>query len=124
MKILQVLHNHPPEFRGGVERYIENLCASLRTLGHAVAVCCGSDEQEEVPTLREETWEGVPVFRLVRGLGFRNPADPVEPGLVGIVLKGLELGFVHRTRLTITYAFDGGVWLFDLRAVGGPWAES
>ena len=82
MRVLQVLHNHPPEFRGGVERYVEEVCAGLMARGHRVTVLCGSERSAERTQVEEETWRGVPVMRLVRRAGLRHPLDPFDPECV------------------------------------------
>jgi hypothetical protein len=42
LRVLHVLHNYPPEFRGGVERTVESAVRTQRALGYDVHVLCGS----------------------------------------------------------------------------------
>jgi glycosyltransferase involved in cell wall biosynthesis len=98
MRLLQVLHNYPPEFRGGVERYVEGLAAGLLAGGHEVLVLAGSETRARRAEIREEELAGVPVRRLVRGPGLCNPVDPFEPELVRLyetVLAEISPDVVH-----------------------------
>ena len=58
MRVLHVAHNYPPEFQGGVERYVERLCACLRASGWASSVLSGYEEYASEPSTTEEEWEG------------------------------------------------------------------
>ncbi len=75
-KILHVLHNYPPEFRGGVERSVENAARSQTKLGFEVRVVAGSETVLPDAERRDEIHEGVVVHRLHRGAGLRDPVDP------------------------------------------------
>ena len=90
MRILQVLHNYPPEFRGGVERAVEQSVAGLAALGHHVEVLCGSERVDSEAQAFVENHEGVRVVRLVREGLFRTPADPFDPGLVPLYEQALS----------------------------------
>ncbi|NRA95918.1 MAG: glycosyltransferase [Planctomycetes bacterium] len=98
MRVLHVAHNHPPEFQGGVERYVENLCAGLRAAGWESSVLSGSEEYASEPSTTEEEWEGVPVLRLKSGPGLRNPVDAFDAGAARIydrVLDDVAPDLVH-----------------------------
>ncbi|MSR74107.1 MAG: glycosyltransferase [Planctomycetes bacterium] len=89
MRILQVLHNYPPEFRGGVERAVEQSVAALVALGHKVDVLCGSESVAGEAQARVEQHQGVQVLRLIREDLFRTPADPFDPGIVPLYEQAL-----------------------------------
>ena len=98
MKVLHVAHNHPPEFHGGVERYVESLCASLTDAGWESVVLSGSEEYASEPGTTEEEWRGVRVLRLRSGPGLRNPADAFDAGSARIyegVLDDVGPDLVH-----------------------------
>jgi glycosyltransferase involved in cell wall biosynthesis len=81
VKVLQVVHNFPPEFLGGVEQAVLASSRALRTAGVEVEIVAGSETHGPEPVLRREEHEGLLVHRLVRGSTHRNPVDPCEPGL-------------------------------------------
>ena len=66
MKILQVVHNFPPEFFGGTELYVLRLSQELEKTGHTVHVVCGSENKGEECIGLEENWEGISVTRIAR----------------------------------------------------------
>lgn len=91
MRILQVVHNYPPEFRGGVERAVELLAAGLAGRGHAVSVFCGSERPaDDTPRLEEETREGCCVLRARRHRPWAQPVDPFEPEIPGLFARALD----------------------------------
>jgi glycosyltransferase involved in cell wall biosynthesis len=90
MKILHALHNYPPEFRGGIERVVEELVAAQRRAGHEAVVLSGSESAGVAPELRRETHDGVVVLRLVRGRGLRDPIDTFRAELAALVDAALE----------------------------------
>lgn len=79
MRILHAIHNFPPEFRGGTERYLELLAASQAGAGHEVAILAGSGRMAPEGRLDPEEHRGVPVHRLLRRPAFRSAADPHDP---------------------------------------------
>ncbi len=85
MRILQVIHNYPPEFRGGTESVVEGLNQALRDLGHDPCVLSGSAVQQPQAQLLAESWMDVPVRRLVCGPGFRDPIDPFRAEFVPLI---------------------------------------
>ncbi len=89
MHILMVLHNYPPEFRGGVERSVEGAVAGLLELGHKVSVLAGSERTAMEPQVLRERHAGVDVWRLVREDIFRTPMDPFDGGLVPLYEQSL-----------------------------------
>ncbi len=84
MRILHLVHNFPPEFRGGTEQYVASLAVRQRDVGNQVTVVCGSDQGSGAADSAshpwtEEAWQGVSVKRLKRtvdepfGVLFRPP---------------------------------------------------
>lgn len=65
MKVVHLVHNFPPEFTGGTERYLSELVPLQREAGLEVQVLCGSEERREQDQQRER-WQGVEVTRLFR----------------------------------------------------------
>ena len=64
MRVLHAVHGFAPEFRGGVEMYVEALAAAQRARGDDAFVLSGSDNGRLPARLSEEDVSGVPVFRL------------------------------------------------------------
>jgi glycosyltransferase involved in cell wall biosynthesis len=89
MRILHAVHNYPPEFRGGIERVVESLVAAQVARGHSATVLAGSETSADAPAIRRETHDGVPVLRLLRGRGLRDPIDPFRAELGGLVETAL-----------------------------------
>ncbi len=97
-RILHVLHNYPPEFLGGVERYVVTTAAAQAARGDEPVVVAGSERGYPEPTVLEEIHDGIPVFRLVRGPLWRSPLDPAAPELVPLyegLLDRLRPELVH-----------------------------
>lgn len=90
MKVLHVVHNHPPEFRGGVERYVEGLCSSLAETAWESVVLSGSEEHASEAGITEEEWNGVRVLRLRSGPGLRSPVDTFDAGTTRVYAAVLE----------------------------------
>lgn len=75
MKILHVVHQYPPEFRGGTEACVQTLTAAQRALGHAPFIVAGSDQRSERGELRLEAVDHVPVCRVLRRPGENYSMD-------------------------------------------------
>ena len=69
-RVLHLVHNFPPEFRGGTENYLARLVPLQRAQRLEVTVVCGSETRRVGEELREELG-GAPVFRV-----FRRPDEP------------------------------------------------
>jgi glycosyltransferase involved in cell wall biosynthesis len=69
-RVVHLVHNFPPEFRGGTESYLARLVPLQRAQGLDVTVVCGSETRREGEARREE-FAGAPVFRV-----FRRPDEP------------------------------------------------
>lgn len=64
MNILHVYNNFYP-CRGGIEKYVEDLCLGLINLGHKSDVCCLNripNSREKLPRL--ENYKGITIYRL------------------------------------------------------------
>ena len=73
MKILHLVHNFPPEFRGGTEIYLQALCKLQQDAGKDVSVLAGSEKRDWRDDFLEEVHEGIRVLRFLRlpqGEGF------------------------------------------------------
>jgi glycosyltransferase involved in cell wall biosynthesis len=79
MRILHVYKDVYPPVRGGVERYIHDLCRHLRSRGHDARVMVTAPGMSF--SSREEERDGIPVT-VVRSMG-RILSNPVFTGLAG-----------------------------------------
>lgn len=75
MRILHLVHQFPPEFRGGTEACVQGLAAAQRARGDAVLVLAGSDERHPEGLVRREVVEGTPVARVLRRPGENYSMD-------------------------------------------------
>jgi glycosyltransferase involved in cell wall biosynthesis len=66
MDVLHVIHQFPPESRGGSESYVFDLAQRQRARGRDVHVLSGSKIWRNDVTLDDEVVEGLPVHRLHR----------------------------------------------------------
>ena len=66
MDVLHVIHQFPPESRGGSESYVFDLAQRQRARGLDVHVLSGSKVWRNEVTLEDEVVEGLPVHRLHR----------------------------------------------------------
>ena len=66
MDVLHVIHQFPPESRGGSESYVFDLAQRQRARGSDVHVLSGSKVWRNDVTLEDEVVEGLPVHRLHR----------------------------------------------------------
>ncbi|HYN44196.1 MAG TPA: glycosyltransferase, partial [Thermoanaerobaculia bacterium] len=64
MRVLHAVHGFAPEFRGGVEAYVEAVASAQRARGDDAFVLSGSDHGQAPARFSEEDVSGVPVFRL------------------------------------------------------------
>jgi glycosyltransferase involved in cell wall biosynthesis len=65
-RVVHLVHNFPPEFTGGTERYVAQLARLQRERGLDVSIVCGSETRDDGAVSREESFEGVPVTRVFR----------------------------------------------------------
>ncbi|MEZ6194361.1 MAG: glycosyltransferase [Planctomycetota bacterium] len=65
MKILQVIHGFPPQFRGGTELYLRGLCRELRHLGQDLQVFAGTTHSADAARVEHYDFDGMQVAQLV-----------------------------------------------------------
>ena len=75
MKIVHVVHQYPPEFRGGTEACVQTLGAAQRAQGHEPFVVAGSDLRHPAGELRLDAVDHVPVCRVLRRPGENYSMD-------------------------------------------------
>lgn len=75
MKVVHVVHQYPPEFRGGTEACVQALTAAQRARGDEPFVVAGSDERSATGELRLEAVDHVPVCRVLRMPGENYSID-------------------------------------------------
>lgn len=102
MRVAHVVHQYPPEFRGGTEACVEGLAAAQRARGDTVLVVAGSDERDPGGALRRESVDGTDVVRVLRRPGENYSMDDRQPRVAQAVLGVLEefgpdLVHVHHT---------------------------
>ncbi len=85
MKILHVVHQFLPEYVGGTEIYVADLCRRLQRRGHEVAIFSGGPE----PGRR--VWDGVDVETVPGGL--RGPRGPLATFLTTFGNRATETAF-------------------------------
>ena len=89
MKVAHLVHQYPPEFRGGTEACVETLAAAQRARGDAVLVVAGSDARHAQGAVRRETVGGTAVARVLRRPGENYSMDWRQPRVaeqvVGVV---------------------------------------
>ena len=90
MKILHLVHNYPPEFAGGTERYLSALVDVQVSQGHAVTVVAGSEVLADDHGLEEES-EGNPrILRFCRSRQDQYSVDFRPEGLKGYLSRILS----------------------------------
>ncbi|HYC78754.1 MAG TPA: glycosyltransferase [Planctomycetota bacterium] len=89
-RVLHVVHDYPPEFRGGVERSAEMLVRRQRAAGADARVLCGSQRVARRAVVEASELDGVPIARLVRGPGLRDRVDAFRADLVPLYERVLD----------------------------------
>jgi glycosyltransferase involved in cell wall biosynthesis len=89
VKIAHLVHQFPPEFRGGTEACVETLAAAQRARSDTVLVVAGSDARHPQGAVRRETVAGTAVARVLRRPGENYSMDWRQPRVaeqvVGVV---------------------------------------
>ena len=75
MRIVHVLHQYPPEFRGGTEACVEGLARAQRARDDEPIVVAGSDRRHPEGVVLVDTVEGVAVHRVLRRPGENYSVD-------------------------------------------------
>src|SRR5688572_17799698 len=86
MRVVHLVHQYPPEFRGGTEACLETLAAEQIRRGDAVLVVAGASERDERGVVRRERVAGVEVARVLRRPGENFSMDERRPRVVEQVL--------------------------------------
>ena len=71
MRILHLVHQYPPDYRGGTEYYTQTLAAAQAGQGHAVAVFAPTHTGDRGRTIRADE-NGVAVYRVSVGSRSRS----------------------------------------------------
>jgi len=91
MKIVHLIHNFPPEFRGGTEIYLHALCKEQIKAEHDVSVICGSETRKWCDNFEAGEYDGIPLqrfFRLPQGEEFT--VDNYLERFEGLLIDYLE----------------------------------
>jgi glycosyltransferase involved in cell wall biosynthesis len=79
VRIVHIVHQYPPEFRGGTEAYVESMSAEQRARGDEVLVIAGSDERDDRGVVRHERVGGTKLARVLRRPGENYSMDWRRP---------------------------------------------
>jgi len=91
MDVLHVIHQFPPESRGGSESYVYDIAQSQRARGLDVQVLSGSKHWQEKVTVTSGEVDGLPVHRLHRDdLYFDHHAKMWHPDVEATVAALLQ----------------------------------
>jgi glycosyltransferase involved in cell wall biosynthesis len=90
VRIAHVVHQFPPEFRGGTEACVEGLATAQRARGDTVLVVAGSDERDEEGAVRRETVDALDVARVLRRPGENYSMDDRQARVAEVVLGIVE----------------------------------
>ncbi len=66
LRVVHLVHDYPPEFTGGTERYLSDLVALQKEAGLQVSIICGSELRDDAVAAVDATWRGVEVRRVFR----------------------------------------------------------
>ncbi len=106
MKVVHVVHQYPPEFRGGTESCVQSLAAAQRARGDEVLVIAGSglrcDPRQVEGEVRADRVDGIEVLRVLRRTGENYSMDyrlpRVAEQVVGLVGQAApDVVHVHHT---------------------------
>ena len=87
MRIVHLVHQYPPEFRGGTEACVEGLAAAQTARGDEVLVVAGSDRRDDEGRIARETVGGTAVARVHRRPGENYSMDDRLPRVAGQVVE-------------------------------------
>jgi len=91
MDVLHVIHQFPPESRGGSESYLFDVARRQRARGLAVEVLSGSKVWKENVTLASDAIDGLPVHRVHRDdLFFDHHSKAWHPGVEELFVSLLQ----------------------------------
>jgi len=87
VKIVHIVHQYPPEFRGGTEVCVQTLTAAQQARGDEPFIIAGSDERSPEGELRLEAVDHVPVCRVLRRPAENYSMDNRQPRVTAQVLE-------------------------------------
>lgn len=90
LRVAHLVHNFPPEFEGGTERYVADLVLLQRANGLEPAVFCGSEIRDDVRRSAQEQRGAVTVTRFFRRHDERFGVDFVPPSLMAAVVTAVR----------------------------------
>ena len=73
-KVLNIAESYPPGYAGGAAVYVHDTCRYLAERGHDIRVLCSEANENAPYSIREETIEGVRIYRL--NLPYFRGEDP------------------------------------------------
>lgn len=74
LKVLNIAESYPPGYAGGAAVYVHDTCKFLAERGHDIKVLCSEANDTPAYSVREETIEGVKIYRL--NLPYLRREDP------------------------------------------------
>jgi len=89
VRVVHLVHQFPPEFRGGTESCVERLAAAQRRRGDEVLVVAGSDVRHAEGALRREEVDGTAVVRVLRRPAENYSMDDRQPRVAAAVLAAI-----------------------------------
>jgi len=98
VKVVHIVHQFPPEFRGGTEACVQSLAGAQRRRGDAPVIVAGSDVRSERGEVRRDEVDGLPVHRVLRRPGENYSMDHRQPRVaeqVVALVGGLRPDVVH-----------------------------
>jgi glycosyltransferase involved in cell wall biosynthesis len=85
VKVVHVVHQFPPEFRGGTEACVQSLATTQQARGDEVTVLAGSDRRSEAGEVTDESVDGLAVRRVLRRPGENYSMDHRNPRVADLV---------------------------------------
>lgn len=119
VRILQIVHNYPPEFAGGTERYVAHLAAAMQAAGHEVLVACGSEETRPGGAAQPFLHDSIPGVRFHRAPEEAYGLVPFHPRLGAALLDLARKEGIQAVHLHHWFHLDLGLAL-KFRAAGVP----
>ncbi|HVQ25633.1 MAG TPA: glycosyltransferase, partial [Planctomycetota bacterium] len=89
MRIVHVLHQFPPEFRGGTEVCVETLATEQQRRGDSVLVVAGSGVRDREGVVRRERVGGLDVARVLRQPGENFSMDDRHERVAAQVVEAI-----------------------------------
>jgi glycosyltransferase involved in cell wall biosynthesis len=89
VRVVHVLHQFPPEFRGGTEVCVETLATEQQRRGDSVLVVAGSGVRDREGVVRRERVGGLDVARVLRRPGENFSMDDRHERVAGQVVEAI-----------------------------------